>query len=99
MLHQLWKRLVGFTAVVFFVLPSHILAAGGGGEAIIFVADSRKYTGWEAWFTNLYNEDLAWFTVVTLITIPTVALTFGSLMSFIMSRTGINLKSRVVAEH
>jgi len=99
MVHRLWKRLAGLTTTIFFVLPSHILAAGGGGEAIIFVADSRRYSGWQAWFTNLYNESHLYFTLVTIITIPALALILGSITSFIMARTGINLKSRVVAEH
>ena len=99
MVHGLWTRLLGLATWVFLVLPGQALAAGGGGEAIVFVADSRRYSGWQAWFTNLYNESHLYFTLVTIITIPVLALILGSITSFIMARTGINLKSRVVAEH
>ncbi len=75
-------------------LPAGLRAAGGGGEALVFVADSRRYTGWQAWFTNLYNESLAQFTLLTIVVVPLLALTLSSLMGFFLSRTGIDLKSR-----
>ncbi len=86
-------------ALIFLYLPSRVLAAGGGGEPIVFVADSRKYSGWLAWFTNLYNESLVYFTLLTIILIPLLALALGSLMSFLLARTGIDLRSRAVAGH
>ncbi len=82
------------------VLPAQVLAAGGGGgEAIVFVADSRRYTGWESWFTNLYNESLAQFTLLTVICVPLLALLLSTIMTFFLSKTGIDLKSRAVGGH
>ena len=75
------------------------LAAGGKAEAIVFVADTRRYSGWLAWWTNLYNENLFWFTVITVLVIPAVGATLALLTDFLMARLGINLKSRVLAEH
>jgi hypothetical protein len=74
-------------------------AASGGGERIVLVADSRRFTGWQAWWTNLYNESHFWFAVVTVLTIPLLGLLMGQLTTLVLSRTGISLKSRVLAEH
>ena len=98
-MHGLWTKLAGLAGLVFLVLPGQAFAAGGGGEAIVFVADSRRYSGWQAWFTNLYNESHLYFMLVTIITIPALALILGSLMSFLIARTGIDLKTRVAVEH
>jgi hypothetical protein len=99
-MRNLWVRSLTWVTLLFMLIPAQAFAAGGGGgEAIVFVADSRRYTGLRAWCTNLYNENLLYFTLLTVITIPTLALILGSLMSFVLARTGINLKSRVLAEH
>jgi hypothetical protein len=74
-------------------------AAGGGGERIVLVADSRRFSGWLAWWTNLYNESHLWFAVVTVVAIPALGLVMGRLTGLLLARTGINLKSRVLAEH
>lgn len=86
-----------FSLVVWILLlqASHAFAAGGGGgETIVFVADSRQYTGLLAWFANLYNESLAYFTLLTVVLIPVMALTLSTIMGFLLSRTGIDLRSR-----
>jgi hypothetical protein len=80
-------------------LPAVALAAGGKTEPIVFVADSRRYAGWMAWWINLYNENLVYFTVVTVLTIPAVGVLLGTLTDFFMTRLGINLKYRTLAEH
>ena len=88
--------------IVWALLISSALAfAAGGGEAgaIVFVADSRGATGWRAWITNLYNENLFYFALFTVFLIPTLAAILGSITNYILSRSGINLKSRVLAEH
>ncbi|MGA2269865.1 MAG: DVU0150 family protein [Bryobacteraceae bacterium] len=74
-------------------------AAEGGGEYIVLVADSRRFTGWRAWWANVYNESHLHFTLLTIITIPVLGLLMGKLTSFVLSRMGVNLKSRVLAEH
>ncbi len=79
--------------------PALLCAAGGGGEAIVLVADSRRFTGWKAWWTNLSNESHLYFALLTIFTIPLLGLLLGKLTDLAMSRIGINLKSRVLAEH
>lgn len=82
------------------VLPTRVFAAGSGSEeAIVFVADSRYYSGFLAWFTNLYNESLAYFTLMTVVLVPLFALTLSTILSFFLSRTGIDLKSKSVGGH
>ncbi|MCP5110547.1 MAG: hypothetical protein GY953_06895 [bacterium] len=94
------RRLSVLLTFMIVVLPAQLSAAGGGGgKAIVFVADSRRLTGLWAWFTNLYNESLAYFTLLTVICIPLLALLLSTVMGFILSRTGIDLKSRAVAGH
>ncbi len=87
--------------VVLALLLSRAFALGAASDEapIVFVADSRGLTGWRAWYTNIYNESLLYFTLLTVILIPVLALILGSIANFFLSRTGINLKSRVLAEH
>ncbi len=74
-------------------------AASGGGDKIVLVADSRVYSGWKAWWTNLYNESHLLFALITIIVSPSLGLIMGKLTDFLLARLGINLKSRVLAEH
>ena len=95
-MHKLWIKLMGLIGVL---LPEMVLAAGEKAAPLVIVADTRKLTGWEAYWGNLYNESHAYFTLVTVIAIPVIGLIFGVVADFIMSRIGIDLKSRELAEH
>jgi hypothetical protein len=95
---NVWRKLSGL--VVLMALPVKVFAAGGGPSgAMVIVADTRGCTGWEAWWGNLYNESLLYFTLVTITIIPVTGLILSLFTSFVMARTGIDLKSRVLAEH
>lgn len=74
-------------------------AAGGSGEPIVIVADSRKLTGIMAWWANLYNESHLYFTLLTVILIPLIGVLFGVLADIVMHFVGIDLSSRDLAEH
>lgn len=93
------RKFFSFTIMAILLAPSLALAAGEKAAPLVVVADTRKFTGWEAWWTNLYNESHVWFTVVTIITIPIVGLIFGLITDFIMGHIGIDLTSRELAEH
>jgi len=97
-MRHLWTKLTGIAALLFF-LSSQALAAVAEGEAIVIVADSRRFTGWEAWWTNLYNESHLYFALMTIIIVPTIGAILGTLTSVLMARIGINLRSRELAEH
>ncbi len=79
--------------------PLPLKAAEGGGARIVLVADSRRFPDWMAWWTNLYNEGHWLFALTTIITIPLLALATGKLTELVLARIGINLKTRVLAEH
>jgi hypothetical protein len=91
---RLW---IGTAAL--FLSAQVALAAGGGGEPIVIVADSRKLSGIMAWWANLYNESHLYFTVLTVILIPVIGVVFGVLADIVMHFVGIDLSSRDLAEH
>jgi hypothetical protein len=94
----MWSKLWGLAALA--ALADKLFAAGAGpGGAIVIVADTRSYSGWQAWWGNLYNDSLFCFTLVTITIIPVTGLVLSQLTSLVMARVGIDLKSRVLAEH
>ena len=98
-MHKLWIKFMGLIGLIGVLLPEMVLAAGPKAAPLVIVADTRKLTGWEAYWANLYNESHAYFTLVTVIAIPVIGLLFGVVADFLMSRIGIDLKSRELAEH
>jgi len=96
---KVWKKLIGLIVMALLVLPEIAMAAAGKAVPLVIVADTRRFTGWEAWFSNLYNESHVYFTLLTVATIPTVGVILGVLADIVMSRIGIDLKSRELAEH
>jgi hypothetical protein len=96
---NLWKKIIGFGITVILLAPGAALAAGEKVANLVVVADTRKLTGWEAWWANLYNESHFYFTLVTVVSIPVIGLLFGVLADLVMGHIGIDLKSRELAEH
>jgi len=95
----LWKKMIVAVTTMFLLMPMAAFAAGGGGAGIVIVADTRKLSGIMAWWSNLYNESHLYFTILTIIIIPTVGVIFGVLADIVMHFIGIDLKSRDLAEH
>lgn len=98
-MRKLWIRLTGIMAMALMVLPDVVMAAGEKASLLVIVADTRKLSGWEAWFANLYNESHIYFTIVTVVTIPIVGVLLGLLADLVMTHIGIDLKSRELSEH
>ncbi len=98
-MRKLLIRLTGIMAMAFMVLPDAVMAAGEKASLLVIVADTRKLSGWEAWFANLYNESHIYFTIVTVVTIPIVGVLLGLLADLVMTHIGIDLKSRELSEH
>ena len=94
-----WTKITTLVASLILLGPTLVLAAGPKAAPLVIVADTRKFTGWEAWWTNLYNESHVYFTLLTVIIIPLTGVIFGTIADLIMSRIGIDLKSRELAEH
>ncbi len=98
-MRKLWAKIVGLSVMATLLLTEVAAAAGPKAAPLVIVADTRKFTGWEAWWTNLYNESHLYFTLLTVAIIPVVGLIFGVLADVIMGHIGIDLKSRELAEH
>jgi hypothetical protein len=79
--------------------PARLLAGEGGGTAIVLVADSRRFSGWKAWWTGLYNDSHLGFALATIVIVPTIGLVLGKVTGWLLARTGVNLKTRDLAEH
>lgn len=98
-MRKLWAKIASFGVMILLLLPELALAAGPKAAPLVIVADTRKFTGWEAWWTNLYNESHLYFALLTIAIIPTIGVLFGVLADLVMSHIGIDLKSRELAEH
>jgi hypothetical protein len=96
---RLWAKIIGLGLLAGLLLPGIAAAAGDEESFLVLVADTRKLTGWESWWANLYNESHLYFTLITIVIIPVVGLCFGLLADIVMSRIGLDLKSRELAEH
>lgn len=96
---RLWWRLIGLFVMAFVALPEVALAAAGKASPLVIVADTRKLEGWEKWFADLYNESHVYFTLLTVVAIPLIGLLFGVIADLVMSKIGLDLKSRELAEH
>jgi hypothetical protein len=94
-----WAKLTGLAVLVSLWLPGTALAAGPAAAPLVMVADTRKFTGWEAWWTNLYNESHLYFALLTVVLIPIIGLIFGILADLVMRTIGIDLEHRDLAEH
>ncbi|MBU1054289.1 MAG: hypothetical protein KKC46_10715 [Proteobacteria bacterium] len=98
-MRKLWFKLTGMITMTFLVIANAALAGGEKASLLVIVADTRKLSGWEAWFANLYNESHVYFTILTVVSIPIIGVIFGVIADLVMSRIGIDLKSRELSEH
>jgi hypothetical protein len=94
-----WIKLTGLVVMAGLLLPEAALAAAKKVAPLVVVADTRKFSGWEAWWTNLYNESHLYFALLTVAIIPIVGLIFGLLADVVMNWIGLDLKHRDLAEH
>lgn len=94
-----WISCPGLLAVL-VLLPSLAWAAGGGGAGeIVVVADTRQLTGANFYFSELYNDNMWMFAVWAVILTTVAGAVLGTVMDFIMKRTGIDLTKRSLVEH
>ena len=98
-MRRVLARTISVVLTVSAFLPALAQGAGEPAAPLVIVADTRRLTGWEAWFANLYNESHLYFALFTVIAIPVIGLILGLLADFFMRRIGLDLKSRELAEH
>ena len=96
---RIWMKIIGMALFLTALIPEMALAAAEKTSLLVLVADTRKLTGIMRWWADLYNESHVWFTVLTVVLIPVIGLIFGVIADIVMSRIGIDLKSRDLAEH
>ena len=95
MMRKLWTAIAGS----FVMLTSLALAAKKAAANVVIVADTRRLDGIMLWWAQMYNDSHLYFTILTIIIIPTVGCIFGFLADVVMSHIGIDLKHRELAEH
>jgi len=96
---KIWTKIIGLVAMVIILMPEIVLAAGEKAASLVVVADTRKFSGWMAWWTDLYNESHLYFALLTVVLIPLVGLIFGVIADIVMGHIGLDLTSRELAEH
>lgn len=96
-MRKLWVRLIVLAGAVFVLIPEIAMAAK---EKVTFVvvAHTTKLAGMQALWANIYNDDPILFTVITGVAIPLFGASFGVLADRIMHYSGIDLRTRELAE-
>ncbi|MDR3698289.1 MAG: hypothetical protein P4L56_01560 [Candidatus Sulfopaludibacter sp.] len=92
------RQSFGWKPVLLFLSAAPLLSAAETAQAIVIVADSRKFQGVRLLWANFYNESHFHFALMTTLLIPLAGVLLGSLADLVMSRIGINLKSRSLRE-
>lgn len=98
MMRKLWTAIAGSFVMLLVMMPSLALAAKKAAANVVIVADTRL-DGIMLWWAQMYNDSHLYFTILTIIIIPTVGCIFGFLADVVMSHIGIDLKHRELAEH
>jgi ABC-type Fe3+ transport system permease subunit len=83
------------------LVPALAYAAGGGGATdLVVVADTRVLdSSIMRYFADLYNNNITMFATWATVLTAVYGAFLGFLMDFIMTRTGLDLKSRKIIEH
>ena len=98
MMRKLWTAIAGSFVMLLVMMPSLALAAKKAAANVVIVADTRRLDGIMLWWAQMYNDSHLYFTILTIIIIPTVGCIFGFLADVVMSHIGIDLKHRELAE-
>lgn len=82
------------------VFPALAMAAGGSASELVVVADTRVLnSNIIRYFADLYNFNPMLFAVWAVLLTAAYGCFLGVVMDFIMTRTGLDLKSRKIVEH
>lgn len=86
---------------LFTIMPSLTWAAGGGeATEIVIVADTRVvHNPVLKYFADIYNSNILVFAVWCVVLTAVYGMALGFLMDWIMSKTGLDLRSRKIVEH
>ncbi|MFH2218987.1 MAG: DVU0150 family protein [Pseudomonadota bacterium] len=93
-------RIIASLTVLYLWLPSIVRAGGEAAGEIVVVADTRVLnSGILKYFSDLYNTNILLFALWAVVLTAVYGCFLGVLMDMIMSRTGLDLKSRKIIEH
>jgi hypothetical protein len=93
-----WKTVIALLVVL--CIPALALAGGDKANELVVVADTRLIdSSLVKYIANLYNFNQVLFATWAVILTAAYGCFLGVLMDFIMSRTGLDLKSRKIVEH
>jgi ABC-type Fe3+ transport system permease subunit len=99
------KAWIVIGVILGFLLPGVALAGGDKASELIVVADTRVltdtgyYTQFMHYLADAYNANILVFAIWCTVLTAIYGAILGFLMDFLMSRTGLDLKSRKILEH
>jgi hypothetical protein len=96
-MRRLWLWITGCALLLPVLMPSIVLAAEKKADVVI-VADTRQVDGILYTWAEMYNESHLFFAVVTMISIPLLGVVLGFIADFFMTKIGIDLEHRELAE-
>lgn len=97
---KITKRFWAFLTMFYLWVPTALWAGGGRAADLVVVADTRVlHSGIMKYFSDLYNTNIVLFAVWAVVLTAVYGCFLGVLMDLIMSRTGLDLKSRKIIEH
>jgi hypothetical protein len=97
-MRRLWTWLTCSALALTVFMPTVVLAAAKRANVVI-VADTRQLDGLMKLWAEMYNESHLSFALMTMIIIPVSGCVLGFVADFFMSKIGIDLTSRKLAEH
>ena len=87
-------------AALDLLIPALLWASGEAAGNLVVVADTRRVTsGILRYIADLYNTNPWLFACWAVVLTALYGFILGFLMDLIMSRTGLDLKSRKILEH
>lgn len=93
------KKLIGVLTTIVVWIPAVAWAGGDKATELVVVADTRRLSGIQHYFANLYNENILLFAIWAVILTAAMGSVLGFVMDIIMEHTGLDLKSRKIVEH
>lgn len=94
------KKIVVLVTGLFSALPALVWAGGEKASQLVVVADTRVISnGFVKYIADLYNTNTLLFAVWAVVLTAVYGGFLGFCMDFLMSRTGLDLKSRKIIEH
>jgi len=96
---RLWTLIVGLLGMGLGWIPDWVWAGGEKAANLVIVADTRRVSGIMKYFANLYNTNTLLFALWAVVLTVLYGALLGLLMDWLVSRTGIDLKTRKIIEH